>query len=81
MDRINSTKETTPFHIWKHEVITIAGITVADADNARLHVAFDLGESVWQHAQVQKLFAAARANRTTFQRNMTACVRRVKVGA
>ena len=79
MDRINSTKETTPFHIWKHEVITIAGITVADADSVRLCAAYDLGESVWGHAQVQKLFAASRANRTMFQRNMGACVRRVRV--
>ena len=81
MDRISSTKETTPFHIWKHEVITLAGIAVADADSARLNVAYNMGESVWGHAQVQKLFAAARNNRTLFQRNMTACVRRVKVKA
>ena len=81
MDRINSTKENTPFHIWKHEVITLAGIAVADADGARMNVAYNMGESVWSHAQVQKLFAAARNNRTMFQRNMTACVIRVKVAA
>ncbi|HEY6861698.1 MAG TPA: hypothetical protein VI358_18175 [Pseudolabrys sp.] len=57
--RHTGTKETTPFHIFKHEVTMAAGIAVDQIHIGRLHAAYDAGEPVWMVADEMKLRAKA----------------------
>ena len=78
---ITSTKETTPFHIFKDMVARQSGLTVSELDTERLSISYDMGESVWSVSETQKLFAHSRkAKPFSFSSNMKACVRRVSVG-
>lgn len=76
------TKETTPFHIFKHEVATAAGISVDRMDVNRLHTDYDMGEAVWMVADEMKLRAetlmpAAKPYKLPTMDKV--CIRRIKV--
>ena len=76
------TKETTPFHIFKSEVATEAGISVDRMDVNRLHTAYDMGEAVWMVADEMKLRAQSsmpQVKAFSFPNINKVCVRRVKV--
>lgn len=79
--RHNGTKETTPFHIYKHEVAGAAGISVDRMDLGALYRAYDMGEPVWMIADEMKLRAEALMSPVKsgqLPRLERVCVRRVK---
>ncbi len=66
----NATNETCPIHIWMHESVVDAGVSVEQADAAvtreRLIRWYNAGEPVWMAAQSIKIMVndmrvAARA--------------------
>ena len=76
------TKTTTPFHIFKHEVATAAGLAVNNLDLGRLHAAYDMGEPIWMVADEMKLRAKSAlppVKPYRLPRLGTVCVRRVNV--
>lgn len=82
-NRNAGTKETTSFHIFKHNVVDAAGITVDQVHLGRLHAAYDAGEPVWMVADEMRLRAEmALPPVKPFQfpsLKGSVCVRRVKV--
>jgi hypothetical protein len=82
-NRNAGTKETTPFHIFKHNVVSAAGITVDQVHLGRLHAAYDAGEPVWMVADEMRLrveMALPPVKPFQFPSvNGAACVRRVKI--
>ena len=82
-ERHTGTKETTPFHIFKHDVTVAASIPVDQLHIGRLHAAYDAGEPVWMVADEMKLRAEmALPPVKPFQFPSVsgiACVRRVKI--
>lgn len=61
-----STKATTPFHIWKHNLLTAAGVTAdqAKAHAARIDMWFEAGESVQSAADMLVAFCARPVRET-----------------
>lgn len=76
------TKQTTPFHIFKHEVAVAAGISVDRLHLGRLHAAYDMGEPVWMVADEMRLRADEMmppVKPYTLPSLDRVCVKRVKI--
>lgn len=71
------TRDTTPFHIFKDEVAKASGLPVERLHMARLHAAYDMGESVWMVADEMKLRAELKPS--AFPKLDRICVRRIKI--
>jgi hypothetical protein len=78
-----NTRETTPRHIWMHEVITLASVSIDDMERyftrARLNRAYYAGEPVWMAADAVSQFVCTGKREDRIEREVNYLAGKMKV--